>query len=180
MTDTGAETSGQGRDPFQIMRNPLAGHITPQAPIRILVTVVTVVRATLWMAHKQNEQAQTATLTMVRGGLAAWEDHVKAFARDYALWDAGYDAYVSGDKDWLYENIGSGISETEVADIVVMFGQDGKVTYESAKEELNAVPGEIFTPDVIRQIQDLAKDIDVAEGEQRAGYVRSGDDILMV
>ena len=86
---------------------------------------------------------------MVRGGLAAWEDHVKAFTRDYALWDAGYDAYVAGDKEWLYENIGAGITETEVADIVVMFGQDGKITYESVKEELNAVPTEIFTPDVI-------------------------------
>ena len=35
------------------------------------VTVGTVVLATLWMAHKQNEQAQMSTLTMVRGGLAA-------------------------------------------------------------------------------------------------------------
>jgi diguanylate cyclase (GGDEF)-like protein len=180
MVDIAAGTSSEGRDPLRIMTNPLAGHITLQAAIRILVTVVTVVLATVWMAYKQNEQAQKATLTMVGGGLAAWEDHVKAFARDYALWDAGYDAYVAGDKDWLYENIGSGITETEVADIVVMFGRDGKVTYQAAKEELNVDPLAIFTPEVIGQIQDIAKDIDVAEGEQRAGYLRSGNDILMI
>ncbi len=180
MVDLTAETVGQGRDRFQMMRNPLAGHITLQAAIRILMTVVTVVLATLWMAHKQNEQAQKATLTMVGGGLDAWEDHVKAFTRDYALWDAGYDAYVAGDKTWLYENIGAGITETEVADIIVMFGQDGKITYESVREELNAVPSQIFTPEVVGQIQDLAKDINVADGEQRSGYLRSGNDVLMI
>ncbi len=162
------------------MNNPLGGRITLQVVIRILVTVGTVILATLWMAHKQNQQAQQATLTMVRGGLAAWEDHVKAFTRDYALWDAGYDAYVAGDKEWLYENYGSGITETEVADIIVLFGQDGKITYESVKEELKTDPSEIFTPDVVARIQEIAKDISVPDGEQRGGYFRSGDDIIMI
>ena len=53
------------------MSNPLAGRITLQVVIRILVTIVTVLLATLWMAARQNEQAHQATLTMVRGGLAA-------------------------------------------------------------------------------------------------------------
>jgi len=162
------------------MHSPFVGRITLQVVIRILVTVGTVVAATVWMAHKQNEQAQQATLTMVRGGLAAWEDHVKAFTRDYALWDAGYDAYIAGDKEWLYENYGSGITETEVADIIVLFGQDGKITYESVKEELNADPKASFTPEIVTQIREIAKDISVPDGEQRAGYFRSGDNILMI
>ena len=162
------------------MNNPLAGRITLQVVIRILVTVGTVVLATLWMAQQQNDQAQKSTLTMVQGGLSAWEDHVKAFTRDYALWDSGYDAYIAGDKEWLYENYGSGITETEVADIIVLFGQDGKITYESIKAELQGHPSEIFAPDIVQDIQEIAKDISVEDGEQRAGYFRSGDDILMI
>ena len=162
------------------MNNPLAERITLQVVIRILVTVGTVILATLWMAQQQNDQAQKSTLTMVRGGLSAWEDHVKAFTRDYALWDAGYDAYVAGDQNWLYENYGSGITETEVADIIVLFGQDGKITYDSIKSELEGAPSEIFSPEIVAKIQEIAKDISVEEGEQRAGYFRSGDDILMI
>jgi len=162
------------------MNNPLAGRITLQAVIRILVTVVTVVLATLWMAHRQNDQAQSSTSTMVRGGLVAWEDHVKAFARDYALWDAGYDAYVAGDTEWLYENYGAGITETEVADVIVLFGQDGAITYASKKTGLPGDPRDVFSPDIVAEIQKIAEDISVEDGEQRAGYFRSGDDVLMI
>jgi diguanylate cyclase (GGDEF)-like protein len=162
------------------MHNPLAGRITLQAVIRILVTVVTVVLATLWMAHKQNEQAQQATLTMVRGGLAAWEDQVQAFTRDYALWDEAFDAFNARDNEWLYENYGSGITETEIADVMVLFGQDGTITYESVKEELQTDPRMIFTPEIVAQIQEIAKGISVPDGETRGGYLRSGDDIVMI
>ena len=162
------------------MSNPLAGRITLQVVIRILVTIVTVLLATLWMAARQNEQAHQATLTMVRGGLAAWEDHVKAFARDYALWDSGYDAFVAKDNDWLYENYGSGITETEVADIIVLFGTDGAITYKSIKKELDGDPAKVFTPNVVSQIQKLAEGMSIVDGEQRSGYIRSGNDILMI
>src|SRR5690606_23304738 len=94
----GGETAKAGS-----MNNPLAGRITWQVVIRILVTVVSVMLAVLWMAHKQNQQAHLQTLNMVSGGLASWEDHVKKFARDYALWDAGYDAFMARDTHWLYE-----------------------------------------------------------------------------
>src|SRR5689334_18159813 len=89
----------------------IAGRITLNLIAEIIVTVVTVSLAIFWMASRQNDQAEDANRTMVLGGISAMEDHVKQFANDYAWWEAGYDAYVKGDREWVDENYGSGITD---------------------------------------------------------------------
>ena len=53
------------------MAKAITGRITLNLVAGILVTVVTVSGAILWMAQKQNDQADEATTTMVVGGLQA-------------------------------------------------------------------------------------------------------------
>ena len=90
---------------------------------------MTVSLAIFWMAHRQNEQAEEANKTMVLGGISSMEDHVEQFANDYAWWEAGYDAYVKGDRDWVDVNFGSGVTDTQISDIMVIISPEGEIAY---------------------------------------------------
>src|SRR6476659_1784097 len=114
----------------------IAGRITLNLVAEIIVTLVTVTVAILWMASRQNDQAEDATKTMALGGISAMQDHVRQFANDYAWWEAGYDAYVKGDREWVDENFGSGITDTQISDIIVIISTAGKIDYHWEIEDL--------------------------------------------
>jgi sensor domain CHASE-containing protein len=158
----------------------IAGRITLNLVAEIIVTVVTVSLAILWMASRQNGQAEDANRTMVLGGISAMEDHVKQFANDYAWWEAGYDAYVKGDREWVDENYGSGITDTQISDAIVIISTGGKIDYHWEIASIPTSPTTSFTPAVIAAIRSLASDMPLAHDAARAGYFRDGDNIVLL
>ena len=131
----------------------IAGRITLNLVAEIILTLVTVSLAILWMASKQNEQAEDSTKTMVLGGISAMEDHVKQFANDYSWWEAGYDAYVKGDRAWVDENFGSGVTDTQISDAIVIISTAGKIDYHWEVAGIPTPPTQSFTPRIVAQIQ---------------------------
>jgi diguanylate cyclase (GGDEF)-like protein len=158
----------------------IAGRITLNLVAEIIVTVVTVTLAIFWMATRQNEQAENATKTMVLGGIGAMEDHVKQFANDYSWWEAGYDAYVKGDRQWVDENYGSGVTDTQISDAIVIISTKGEIDYHWEIDGIPTKPTESFTPHVIENIQKLARDMPLANDAARSGYFRDGDNIVLM
>jgi diguanylate cyclase (GGDEF)-like protein len=161
------------------MAYPIAKRITLNLVAEIFVAVVTVMLAIVWMANKQNDQAGETTKTMVLGGISAVEETVKAFANDYAWWEPGYEGYVAGDAEWIDENFGSGITDTQISDILLIISPKGKLEYAWAIDNDHGTPQDIFTPAVIENIQELMADVPVAN-EARVGYLRVGGDILLI
>ena len=88
------------------MTKNITGRITLNLIASIAITVVTVSVTILWMAQRQNDQADQATHTMVIGGVEAMEQSLQTIANDYAWWEDAYDAYVREDTDWMYSNVG--------------------------------------------------------------------------
>jgi diguanylate cyclase (GGDEF)-like protein len=162
------------------MAKSVAGRITLNLVTEIIVTLVTVSLAIFWMAHRQNDQAEEASKTMVLGGISSMEDHVKQFANDYAWWEAGYDAYVKGDREWVDVNFGSGVTDTQISDILVIISPQGDVPYSWAIDNDHGTPTEIFTPHVRDEIRALLKGVPVENEQARSGYFRVGNDILLV
>ena len=80
---------------------------------------------------------------------------------------------------WINENFGSGIVDTQISDILVIISPKGKLEYAWAIDNDHGTPQEIFTPAVIENIQELMRDVPVAN-EARVGYLRVGNDILLI
>ena len=161
------------------MAYPIAKRITLNLVAEIIVAVVTVMLAVFWMANRQNEQAEQTTETMVIGGISAMEETVMAFANDYAWWEPGYDGYAAGDADFINENFGSGIIDTQISDILLIISPKGELEYSWAIDNDHGTPQEIFTAPITRNILALMRDVPVAN-EARAGYLRVGDDVLLI
>jgi diguanylate cyclase (GGDEF)-like protein len=161
------------------MAYPIAKRITLNLIAEIIVAVVTVMLAIGWMASKQNQQAEATTRTMVVGGIEALEETIKAFANDYAWWEPGYEGYAKGDATWVNENFGSGIVDTQVTDLLAIISPKGKLEYAWAIDNDHGTPQEIYTPAVIGNIQEMMRDVPVAN-EARSGYLRVGNDILLL
>lgn len=161
------------------MAYPIAKRITLNLVAEIIVAVVTVMLAVFWMADRQNKQAEETTETMVVGGISAMEETVKAFANDYAWWEPGYEAYAAEDADFINENFGSGIIDTQISDILLIISPKGEVEYAWAIDNDHGTPQEIFTPSITRNILALMRDVPVAN-EARVGYLRVGDDVLLI
>jgi len=158
----------------------VAGRITMNLVAAIFVTIVTVTAAVSWMAEEQNKQAQINTGTMVTGGIVAMEDNVKAFANDYAWWEAGYNAYMAHDTAWVDANFGSGIKDTQISDILVIISPKGDIPYAWAIDNDHGAPREIFSPEIRAKIAKLATGMPVENEAARVAYFRVGDSVLLI
>ncbi|MEJ0012379.1 MAG: bifunctional diguanylate cyclase/phosphodiesterase [Bauldia sp.] len=109
------------------MARAITGRITANLIAGIVITVGTVLITISWMAHKHNEQAAISTQTMVAGGVEAMGKRLASLANDYGWWEEAYDAYVRKDKTWIDANVGTGITDTNIADMLVIASPDGKL-----------------------------------------------------
>ena len=111
------------------MPNSISGRITLNLVAGILLTVLTVVGAIWWMAGKHNEASAVSTHTMVVGGVEAMTKRLQALTNDYSWWEEAHDAFVRGDSEWIESNVGTGITETEIADLLAIVAPDDEVAY---------------------------------------------------
>jgi diguanylate cyclase (GGDEF)-like protein len=139
------------------MNHRIARRITLNLVAGILITVVTVLATILWMAGQEDEQAARSTETMVAGGVAAMERRIQALANDYSWWEEAYDAYVREDRDWIEANVGTGITDTYIADFLIILSPvDGNIEYGWIIDEAPDTVESIVTPEVIAVIRKVA------------------------
>ncbi len=161
------------------MGQAITGRITLNLVAGIVITVVTVVIAILWMAARQNEQAQDSTYTMVSGGVAALGRRVESLASDYAWWEDAYTAYQDGDVEWFDTNFGESVEEAEVADLFAIISTDGEIKHNWMLGDGFAVE-DVLTPDVIESIRGLAEQLSEESLAADRGIVRMGSVPIVV
>jgi diguanylate cyclase (GGDEF)-like protein len=152
------------------MARAITGRITQNLVAGIVITVATVLVTVSWMAHKHDEQAALGTETMVVGGVQAMSKRLAQLANDYGWWEEAYDAYERGDREWIDVNIGTGITETYIADLLVIVSPDGTVDYGWIVEDTDSVE-EIVTPAALDEIRALADALPVGNKAGRSGFV---------
>ena len=112
------------------MARAITGRITLNLVAGIVITVATVLTTLFWMAAKHDEQAAQGTRTMVEGGVQAMGKRLAQLANDYGWWEEAYDAYARGDKEWIDANVGTGVTDTAIADMLFIASPTGKVDYQ--------------------------------------------------
>ncbi len=144
------------------MNKALTGRITLNLVAGIVITVLTVVITISWMATKHNQQAAQGTQTMVDGGLKAMGKRLAQLANDYGWWEEAYDAYVRKDEEWIDANVGTGITDTDIADLLVIISPKGEVDHQWITEDTSDKVGQILTPDALAAIRKVAAGLPVA------------------
>jgi sensor domain CHASE-containing protein len=162
------------------MSHPIAGRITLNLVAGILLTIVTVVAAITWMAHRQNDQAANATRTMVSGGIDAMHGRVQDLANDYAWWEEAYDAYQRGDDGWISANIGTGIIDTQIADFLAILTPEGELKYGWSTAETAPPAAELLTPDVVARVKELIRTAPVENSAARSTYLLTPKSTLLI
>jgi diguanylate cyclase (GGDEF)-like protein len=145
------------------MARAITGRITANLVAGIVITVGTVLVTIAWMAHKHNEQAAVSTETMVTGGVQAMGKRLASLANDYGWWEEAYVAYNRRDKEWIDANVGTGITDTNIADMLVILSPDGKTDpdnewlIDGATDTLD----QIMTPGRLKAIKAIADTLPV-------------------
>lgn len=107
----------------------LTRQITISLVLGTVVTFATVGFLTLWMVDRIDRQAADTIFKMLDGAGQAASSQLLRTTVDYGWWDAGYDAFVRGDAEWLRENMGSGAEDTGVADAVLIVDPAGRLKH---------------------------------------------------
>jgi len=138
------------------MARAITGRITLNLMAGIVITVVTVTATLFWMAAKHDEQAAAGTRTMVEGGVQAMGRRMAQLANDYGWWEEAYDAYKRGDKEWIEANIGTGITDTAISDLLFIVSPSGTVDYKWLIDGAPDSLDDILTPDRLKAIRQIA------------------------
>ena len=142
------------------MARAITGRITLNLITGIVITVATVLITVSWMADRHDEQAALGTETMVAGGVQAMSKRLSQLANDYGWWEEAYDAYVRGDTEWIDANVGTGITETYIADLLVIVSPAGAIDHGWIVEDTDSVE-QVMTPEVLGRLRALADQIPV-------------------
>jgi diguanylate cyclase (GGDEF)-like protein len=162
------------------MDKTITGRITLNLVAGIIITVATVLITIIWMAQKHNEQAARSTETMVIGGVQAMGKRTQQLANDYSWWEEAYDAYVRGDGNWIDANVGTGITDTRIADMLAIISPEGKVDYQWIIDDAPDKVEDVLTPGVIAEIRKAASDLPVGNYAAKTGYIGAPSVPMMI
>ena len=146
----------------------------------ILITVVTVLGALFWMANEHNKKAAADSQTMIAGGIAALQETLETVTKDYSWWEDAYNNIRAQNDDWLYPNMGSGVTEADTADIMVIVQPDFSIRFAWQNGMEEEPDPTILDRAVVDQMVGLLADVPTSEVEARFGLFDFGDQIAML
>jgi diguanylate cyclase (GGDEF)-like protein len=160
------------------MPKSISGRITFNLVAGILLTVLTIVGAVYWMAVQHNEAAAESTHTMVVGGLHAMTRRLQTTTNDYSWWEEAYDAFIRSDDEWIENNIGTGVTETEIADLLAIISPTGEIAYgwTIAGEE----PASLLPANIIASLEKLIADASVDNLAARSAYIATPSGPMLI
>lgn len=110
-------------------KKTLSYQVTTYLLTAVFLTVVSLLGCMAWISHDLNLLAAQSSHTMVAGGFKAFRDKLGSTALDYAWWEEAYNHIHAKDDDWVYNNMGLGIVETMIADVMLIVQPDGSMRY---------------------------------------------------
>lgn len=90
------------------------------AALALLVAVAAGVA--FWMSQEYTRLARDSSKALVGATLNTLEERVRTVLTDYSYWDEAFEAATADDRVWLYRNIGTAATETQLVDRVVISG----------------------------------------------------------
>ena len=94
----------------------------------LLIVIATVFGIIVFFTKTANENAVASTKKMVAAGVAQKLNEMSLLTSDYAFWPAAEKAVLQNDKEWIDENIGTGIVDAESFDAGVILTPDFEIS----------------------------------------------------
>jgi signal transduction histidine kinase len=113
----------------EMSKKTLSYQVTTYLLTAVFLTVVSLLGCMAWISHDLNLLAAQSSHTMVAGGFEALRDKLASTTIDYAWWEEAYKNIRDHDDEWVYNNMGLGIVETEIADVMLIVQPDGTKRY---------------------------------------------------
>lgn len=93
------------------------------------ISVATIIALLLWITTMTNEIAAVETEKRVQAALDILIERNGLLTADYAQWTSAWEWYRDGDEEALYENLGSGASDSDTFDLIYFVAADGTPTH---------------------------------------------------
>jgi signal transduction histidine kinase len=121
----------------------------------IAALIAVIVASVAYISTEHNALARRESVRLVEGGVASVRLKLETVTKDYSVWDEAYEATITDDRDWLYRNIGTGVTEMGTADMIVLLdpGQGLDVGWLAGSAE-EGEPG-LLPDSIITQVTDL-------------------------
>jgi sensor domain CHASE-containing protein len=94
-----------------------------------VVAVGMILGSVFWLTARLDKLEQEGVENIVELMVTEKVERVRAFTSDYAHWDLAYELTVADDEDGLYDNLGSGATESEMFDQIVILDGKGQVMH---------------------------------------------------
>ena len=86
----------------------------------IALLIIVVLTTATWISSQQNHLAKEFSQRLVKNQIESDRAGAYGLVRDYSLWDEAFAAVRSDDRNWLYSNIGTSVTELGTFDLVVL------------------------------------------------------------
>jgi signal transduction histidine kinase len=117
----------------------------------IVVLILVVLSSVFWMSAAHNKLAKRSSEDLVAAGITSLRQRTLTLVKDYSAWDEGYAALLTGDREWLYSNIGASVVEIGTFDMALVDAANQDVYFGWAAEsppegETGLLPDTILRP----------------------------------
>ncbi|MBP7241954.1 ATP-binding protein [Amaricoccus sp.] len=123
----------------------------------VVLLIGVVLSTTLWISAEHNKLAEAASVRMVERSVAELRTRAFTLVKDYSIWDEAYDAVISGDREWLYSNIGTAAAEIGSVDMLVVAGPDGSNQYGWVSDSTSWGETDLLPPEILGALVGLLK-----------------------
>lgn len=126
------------------------------AALAVLVVVVGAV--TVWMSQEYTRLARGSGKALVAASITTFEQRVTTLLSDYSNWDEAYEAAKIDDREWLYNNLGTGATETQWADMVIVTGDNPRSHFGWTADGGTEAQTNLLQAELVQQLLDLIVD----------------------
>ncbi len=86
----------------------------------IVLLIAVVLSTALWLSAQHNRLALQSSYRLVENEIGALRTSANTLIKDYSVWDQGFDAVLSEDREWIYSSIGSSVTELGTFDLALV------------------------------------------------------------
>lgn len=94
-----------------------------------IVAVSMILGSVFWLTGRIDQLEKESSENIVELLVTEKVDHVKASTTDYSYWNLAYELVSSKDADGIYEDVGSGATDSDLFDHIIILGADGRVLH---------------------------------------------------
>jgi len=162
------------------MNKQLTSRITILLFGAVIVTAVTIGTVLYWMSTEHNRQSAEDSQVMIQGGLAGIDTSLRKVTVDYSWWGDAVDNVTAENLEWIYSNMGSGVTESSTMDLLVIVQPDGSIKYGWKKGGDETPDPTILDRAVVDRMVASLVDLPVSDVQAKTQFALVGNNLYLL